>query len=572
MLGRAAPGAASPWAVPPHARERYAAVFGQAALNGCVSGQRAKTLLGQSGLPTKSLRAIWDLADLDKDGALNQAEFVVRLLPCAGPRGGQARVRACRARCGSGGRSLLILAPLPARRQVAMHLIETVRCGLPLPDSVPPELRASAGGASSAPEHAGWPDDDDGFADFTGASDNTGGGLADDDFGDFGGAFQDPGAAASPRPPVLSMDLIGVPAAAPPSLAQAASTTAMDDLFGAAPASAGGTGGVAGDANFNHLPAGSASDAAAVKQSPVASKAAQFVDLFAESFKPQPKMRDMKSPSSSSAPRAPLAANPAANSMPAFAAGLGGETDLLASGTMQPAPRSTTNQSALVFELFTDLLQKDGIIEAAPAVAVEEDFGDFVSDAAAFGPAGDGGGGLQGAAPATALSEAFSQFGVADDDFGADFGAFEGGAAVPAEGGGIADRQGGGGGKAGGIAGVLDPNDIKKGDIYWYRDGRDGVEKQVEVVSIDRTLQPPSFGIRVDGRERETEAHRLLLHPSSLPSLSVGQESSQGAVPAVPAAGDGDWGAFEGDFQGADDFGADFGDDGGGYRKFCCGG
>lgn len=59
----------------------------------------------------------------------------------------------------------------------------------------------------------------------------------------------------------------------------------------------------------------------------------------------------------------------------------------------------------------------------------------------------------------------------------------------------------------------LDPKDIKKGGVYWYRDGGDGVYKQVEVQSIDQTLQPPSFGIRIDGRERETEAHRLFLHP-----------------------------------------------------------
>ena len=59
----------------------------------------------------------------------------------------------------------------------------------------------------------------------------------------------------------------------------------------------------------------------------------------------------------------------------------------------------------------------------------------------------------------------------------------------------------------------LDPKDIKKGGVYWYRDGADWVYKQVEVQSIDQTLQPPSFGIRIDGRERETEAHRLFLHP-----------------------------------------------------------
>ncbi len=80
MMGTAAMGAAA-WVVPPHAREKYVEICRKSATNGYVSGQRAKMLLGQSGLPTASLRAIWDLADLDKDGALNQAEFVVSGLP-----------------------------------------------------------------------------------------------------------------------------------------------------------------------------------------------------------------------------------------------------------------------------------------------------------------------------------------------------------------------------------------------------------------------------------------------------------------------------------------------------------
>jgi hypothetical protein len=59
-------------------------------------------------------------------------------------------------------------------------------------------------------------------------------------------------------------------------------------------------------------------------------------------------------------------------------------------------------------------------------------------------------------------------------------------------------------------------DDTKKNGIYWYRDGRNGVEKEVQVVAIDRTVKPPSFTIRVDGRDIETEAHRLSLHKSSL--------------------------------------------------------
>jgi hypothetical protein len=439
------------------------------------------------------------------------------------------------------------------RRQVAMHLIDKVKCGLALPSFVTAELRASAEGASFAGGGTDWPDDDDGFADFTGASDVGG----DDDFGDFGGAFQAPGTAAAPSKRVLTKDLIGAYEAAPPNLPPAASASTMDDLLGAAPVSTSwmGRGAVDMGAHVGTLLATSAGSAAlspAVQQSPIVSKAALVADLFAESFKPQPKMRDMKSPSSSTAPRSPLAASPAGSSMQAFAPRLGSETNLLAGGKMQPTP-SITNQSALVFELFTDLLQKDGIIEAAPAFAFEEDFGDFFSDAAAFWSAGEGGGALQAAAPAGALSEAFSQFGVADDDFGADLGAFEGGAAVSG-GQGVVE-----GGQAGRTGGGLDPNAIQKGGIFWYRDTMGGVEKQVEVVAIDRSVRPPSFAIRVDGRERETEAHRLSLQQSSLPSLSVGQGAVHGTV---PAAVDADWGAFgDDDFQGADDdFGADFGE------------
>jgi serine/threonine protein kinase len=60
----------------------------------------------------------------------------------------------------------------------------------------------------------------------------------------------------------------------------------------------------------------------------------------------------------------------------------------------------------------------------------------------------------------------------------------------------------------------LDPKVIQKGGVYWYNDRMDGVEKQVEVVVIDHSVQPHSFVICVDGRQRETEAHRLSLDPS----------------------------------------------------------
>ena len=83
-----APTSTSPWVVTPSEQEHYAATFRQSTSSGYVSGLLAKRLLGQSGLPTPALRAIWDLADIDKDGALNQVEFVVSFpssrCPCAG--------------------------------------------------------------------------------------------------------------------------------------------------------------------------------------------------------------------------------------------------------------------------------------------------------------------------------------------------------------------------------------------------------------------------------------------------------------------------------------------------------
>jgi hypothetical protein len=45
---------------------------------------------------------------------------------------------------------------------------------------------------------------------------------------------------------------------------------------------------------------------------------------------------------------------------------------------------------------------------------------------------------------------------------------------------------------------------IEKGSMCWYRDS-DGSAKKVEVLSVDRAIIPPTYVIRIDGRERETE-------------------------------------------------------------------
>ena len=55
--------------------------------------------------------------------------------------------------------------------------------------------------------------------------------------------------------------------------------------------------------------------------------------------------------------------------------------------------------------------------------------------------------------------------------------------------------------------------EIQKGGKYWYWDARGGAEKEVEVMSVDHSLRPPSYVVKFcdDGGERETEGHRLSL-------------------------------------------------------------
>lgn len=56
---------------------------------------------------------------------------------------------------------------------------------------------------------------------------------------------------------------------------------------------------------------------------------------------------------------------------------------------------------------------------------------------------------------------------------------------------------------------LVDVAEIKPKSVYWYRDRGEEVEKQVEVVRIDHGKHRPTVIIRVDGREVETEGHRL---------------------------------------------------------------
>ena len=69
--------------------------------------------------------------------------------------------------------------------------------------------------------------------------------------------------------------------------------------------------------------------------------------------------------------------------------------------------------------------------------------------------------------------------------------------------------------------------EIQIGCLYYYTD-RDGAEKPVKVLSIDRSLEPPSYTILIDGASRETEADRLRIRPAA--------DSTDGGSPATRIA------------------------------------
>ena len=57
---------------------RYTAGFIRAERDGFVDGAAAKELLQKSALPHTDLCAIWDLADMDRDGQLNLPECALK--------------------------------------------------------------------------------------------------------------------------------------------------------------------------------------------------------------------------------------------------------------------------------------------------------------------------------------------------------------------------------------------------------------------------------------------------------------------------------------------------------------
>lgn len=96
-------GAMSPpeWAVPITDRQRFGQLFSQydTSRQGFITGLQAKNILMGTGVPPQTLAQVWNLSDVDSNGNLNVEEFIL-----------------------------------------AMHFIERVKAGAPLPSVLPPEL------------------------------------------------------------------------------------------------------------------------------------------------------------------------------------------------------------------------------------------------------------------------------------------------------------------------------------------------------------------------------------------------------------------------------------------------
>ncbi|XP_077977214.1 intersectin-1-like isoform X2 [Glandiceps talaboti] len=93
--------ASGEWGVPQTSKLKYNQLFNthDRSKSGWVSGVQARAILVQSGLPQPRLAQIWTLSDIDNDGKLTREEFVL-----------------------------------------SMHLVDMVKTGNPLPQSLPPDL------------------------------------------------------------------------------------------------------------------------------------------------------------------------------------------------------------------------------------------------------------------------------------------------------------------------------------------------------------------------------------------------------------------------------------------------
>ena len=74
-----------PWSLQDEKELRWDPLFlesGAADLLSKLNAGDARKALMATGVPTKSLRAIWDLSDIDKDGALDAEEFTIAMHLC----------------------------------------------------------------------------------------------------------------------------------------------------------------------------------------------------------------------------------------------------------------------------------------------------------------------------------------------------------------------------------------------------------------------------------------------------------------------------------------------------------
>lgn len=70
--------ASNPWCMDDYVPE-YKPLFDERSVNGHIAGGVAKEILTASGIDIPSLRKIWDLSDIDKDGQLDLEEFVIAM-------------------------------------------------------------------------------------------------------------------------------------------------------------------------------------------------------------------------------------------------------------------------------------------------------------------------------------------------------------------------------------------------------------------------------------------------------------------------------------------------------------
>lgn len=69
---------AADWSVKPEERQKYVALFNSLQPeSGVLGGNKVAGLLRDSKLPVDTLSMIWELADQDKDGNLDEYEFIV---------------------------------------------------------------------------------------------------------------------------------------------------------------------------------------------------------------------------------------------------------------------------------------------------------------------------------------------------------------------------------------------------------------------------------------------------------------------------------------------------------------